>query len=89
MTFALLGSCPCSPDKSAIGAIYSHRYKGIAIMVPPIFASHIAIVHIKCVCCVAVESIFLNTANSILAYRAEAGVGEQIDQLRAEGLLDD
>ena len=27
--------------------------------------------------------------NAVLAYRAEAGVGEQIDLLRAEGLLDD
>ena len=27
--------------------------------------------------------------NSVLAYRAEAGMGEQIDLLRAEGLLDD
>ena len=27
--------------------------------------------------------------NAILAYRADRGIGEQIDLLRAEGLLDD
>lgn len=31
----------------------------------------------------------VGAVNAILAYRAEAGIGEQIDLLRAEGLLDD